>query len=160
MNSNDIGLNIKKYRKERKLTQKQLADLIEKAESSIQKYESGSVEIPMSVLHQIAAILNISTFKLLEIDSSENSKREKKQDIESILTDLLREIGVDCEYVSYAIPPNDFEFDNEKKECYEIIYNNEKFRISVDNFEEIEHSTLSFLKFNILELLKHSQKID
>ena len=39
-----IGNNIKSYRQKKGITQKQLASLIGKTESSIQKYEAGKVE--------------------------------------------------------------------------------------------------------------------
>ena len=39
-----IGGNIRKYRKEKKITQKQLAELIDKNVRTIQKYENGEIE--------------------------------------------------------------------------------------------------------------------
>lgn len=44
----DIGANIKKFRKEKGLTQQELADLIGKATISVRKYESGSVNISVN----------------------------------------------------------------------------------------------------------------
>lgn len=65
-----IGLKIKEKRKQKKLTQQQLADLIYKTESSIRKYEKGLVEIPNSVLLQIANVLNIELFDLIGYDKT------------------------------------------------------------------------------------------
>lgn len=49
-----IGKNIRKYRKNNKLTQSELAKKIGRTESSIRKYEKGIVKIPMSLLEKIA----------------------------------------------------------------------------------------------------------
>lgn len=68
MNQHAIGKAIKVNRKNSKITQKQLAKMIEKSESTIQKYESGEVEAPLSVLEQIANCLNIEIFELIDDD--------------------------------------------------------------------------------------------
>lgn len=62
-----IGGKIKYFRNERGLTQKALANLIGKTESSIQKYECGSTEVPFSVLEKIADALNVPINELLDI---------------------------------------------------------------------------------------------
>lgn len=54
-----IGDNIKELRKMRKLTQKELAKIIDKTERTIQKYESGDIEPPVSVLEIISEKLNV-----------------------------------------------------------------------------------------------------
>lgn len=59
----------KKFRRHRGITQKQLAKSIEKSESTIQKYESGEVEAPLSVLEQISDCLGLNVIELLEADS-------------------------------------------------------------------------------------------
>lgn len=55
-----IGAQIKKFRKVKGMTQQELADQINKTKSSIQKYEKGIIEMPNSVLEQIAAALGCS----------------------------------------------------------------------------------------------------
>lgn len=72
MDKKIIGETIKKYRKRSKITQKQLAIMIDKSESTIQKYESGEVEAPLSVLEQICACLGLEISELLESDDSFN----------------------------------------------------------------------------------------
>lgn len=68
MDNRQIGNNIRKMRKYRKLTQKQLGQLIGKTESSIQKYESGYTEVPRSVLEVIAENLDIHLADLLDVE--------------------------------------------------------------------------------------------
>ena len=65
MNNEAVGQNIKKFRKRKNMTQKDLAVSICRTESSIRKYEKGLVEIPNSVLEQIAERLEITVKDLL-----------------------------------------------------------------------------------------------
>lgn len=62
-----LGLKIKELRKEKKLTQQELANKIGRTESSIRKYEKGLVDIPNSVLTQIAIELDTSLQYLIGI---------------------------------------------------------------------------------------------
>ena len=64
MNNREVGMNIKKARKNKGLKQKELANLIGFSESSISKYEQGLISIPIGVLEQIAKALDVSTFDL------------------------------------------------------------------------------------------------
>lgn len=67
MDSISIGLKIKELRKERRMTQQELADKIGRTESSVRKYEKGLVEIPTAVLDQIADALDTSLQYLIGI---------------------------------------------------------------------------------------------
>lgn len=60
------GELIKKYRKEKKITQKQLASLIGKAEITIRKYESGALVPPLETLYSIAKALEIPVENLTQ----------------------------------------------------------------------------------------------
>ena len=60
-----LGERIQRFRKSSGLTQKQLAEKIEKTYSSVQKYELGIAEPPISVLQKIAEALGVSTLELL-----------------------------------------------------------------------------------------------
>lgn len=53
-----ISDNIKKYRKEKKLTQKQLADMIDKKEITIRRYEKGDIIPHIPVIEDIARALD------------------------------------------------------------------------------------------------------
>lgn len=58
-----IAENIKLFRKG-KMTQAELGRKIGRSESSIRKYESGLVEIPNSVIEQIAKALGVNSIDL------------------------------------------------------------------------------------------------
>lgn len=61
-----LGERIKAARKEKGITQKELADLINKGFSTVQKYEIDVIEPPVSVLEKIADALNVSLAQLLD----------------------------------------------------------------------------------------------
>ena len=66
-----IGDNIKKYRKQNKLTQKELGNEIDKSPVTVRHYESGYIDPPTSVLKKIAEALNVPTEKLINGSGSE-----------------------------------------------------------------------------------------
>lgn len=55
-----IGEYIKQYRKDKKLTQQQLADLTNRSKSTIEKYESNKIIPSFKVLEEIAKVLDVS----------------------------------------------------------------------------------------------------
>ena len=56
----DLGALIRALRKERKMTQKKLGDLLEVSEGTISKYESNLMIPPFETLRSIASIFNVS----------------------------------------------------------------------------------------------------
>lgn len=72
-NNNIVGDKIRFFRNKKGITQKALADLIGKTESSIQKYECGSTEVPFSVLEKIANALDITILFLLDDEYLESA---------------------------------------------------------------------------------------
>ena len=65
MDNKAIGANIRKARKRKGMTQKELGTAISRTESSIAKYEQGLVDIPNTVISLIADALNVSAGYLL-----------------------------------------------------------------------------------------------
>ena len=84
-----IGQNIKTHRKALKMKQTELANKINKTESSIRKYEKGIVTIPLNVLEEIANALNVTTFDLM---SDEKALAKEVHELEAFLT-YLESIG-------------------------------------------------------------------
>ena len=87
-NNKTIGNNIKSYRQKKGITQKQLASLIGKTESSIQKYEAGKVEIPRNVLFKIAKQLDCSFIQINGINSDDFLPRIKEINSDPVLVFL------------------------------------------------------------------------
>lgn len=77
-----INQNIKKFRKAKKLTQKQLAELIHKNTRTIQKYEEGSIIPPVEVIKEIAKTLDVAPIDILgpgnDFDSMPKTEEEKR----------------------------------------------------------------------------------
>lgn len=71
----DTGKRIKEARLLNKMTQQDLADKIEKTESSIRKYEKGIVDIPFGVLERLATVFHMSSGDLI-YGPEENKKLE------------------------------------------------------------------------------------
>lgn len=61
-------------RKKANLTQKELALLLEKSESMVQKYELGSSDVSIKILNQIADICGLKMTVTLEEKESENNE--------------------------------------------------------------------------------------
>lgn len=64
----DISYRIQALRKSKRLTQTELGNLLGKNLRTIQKYESGEIEPPISVLEQMASVLDVSITDLLGIE--------------------------------------------------------------------------------------------
>ncbi len=67
----EFGERLRQFRKERNLTQKQLADLIGVKNSVISFYEVGERTPSLEVLVKLAKVLHMSTDALLGIEKSE-----------------------------------------------------------------------------------------
>lgn len=90
-----IGENIKKYRREKNMTQAQLAQKVNKSESTIQKYERNSVKPDFTVLDAIAEVLDVPTSKLLEgiydVKNYDNVIKHLNEVIQNIEKSILQE---------------------------------------------------------------------
>jgi transcriptional regulator with XRE-family HTH domain len=144
LDSENIGNAIKKARKEKKLTQKQLGDIIGKAESTIRKYENGSIEIPNSVLTEIGRVLGVFFFKF--VFDQEDNFNDKQRDSTYFLDQKLAQIG--------------FRVTGDEAEGYMWLEGpGGTYEITEDELTELDNSTTSYLKFKVNELVEKSNKI-
>lgn len=67
--ANTIGQQIRKYRKEKGMTQKQLADLLDTTQQNLAQYENGKRNPKIETLKKIARALEIPLIELQDIDS-------------------------------------------------------------------------------------------
>lgn len=81
-----IGDEIKRLRKLRGLTQKQLGEMCGMADSAIRKYESGKIKPKIESLRKIAAALQVDVYSLADFDTASemleehiNGGQEKKE---------------------------------------------------------------------------------
>ena len=129
----NVGENIRKYRKDKGMTQKELGDLLGKTQRTIQAYEKDEVIPPLSVINKLSEIFDIDyadliegkerkglkvTVKLTETDIVENiirmlkqvalDKRIDKNVRDEYLADLSEQIGFD---IVINDKPTDFKLD-------------------------------------------------
>ena len=158
-NDSNMGARIKEKRKSLKMTQKQLATRVNKAESSIQKYESGAVEIPYSVILEIAKELNSTAPYLLGYEDIRKEYNELQ-----LFKEQLKLLDCDYEYVD-TTPIDSYmhedarylENENKEEPYYSVTFNNTTTRIPVVAFDNFKEDTKSYLKFKLLELLNKYQ---
>ena len=80
-----LGDKIKLYRENRKMTQNDLADILEVSAGTVSKYESGALEPSIESIKRLAELFEISIDELL-------NDKEDKFDISKInVLDILRE---------------------------------------------------------------------
>ena len=73
-----IGDNIKRYRKNSKMTQTELANKLNKSLRTIQKYEANDIIPSAQIIKQIASVLNIET-SLLSSKEDNNIYLDKEE---------------------------------------------------------------------------------
>ena len=77
--SKEIGQNIRRTRKMRKITHQQLAQAIGKSQSAISKYESGEIAVDIDTLYAIANALQVHIETLLYFPNTATSSSTLKE---------------------------------------------------------------------------------
>ena len=137
-----IGDNIKKYRKLDRMTQVELAQKINKSESTIRKYEANNVKPDFSVLDDIANVLGCTLIDLVNTTDMSIDSISKSYYLEQYINSL-----------GYEITGNE-------SEGYLIIKALDgTYEITEKDLEELETTIKSFVLFKIQEIIKKSRKI-
>lgn len=163
MDNSDIGLRIKELRKSNKITQKALADKINRTESSIRKYEKGDVEIPVSILQSIALALNVDLNFLMYGISLKDSIRASQKEILNQIIDSSTEdnqsmasvlAGIASSYSYILDEKKDVETSNLIADMLAIIAFslNEYDFCNRDLFSDTLKSIIKYLDYNLSEL--------
>ncbi|BDQ46993.1 TPA: helix-turn-helix domain-containing protein [Enterococcus faecium] len=148
MVDNSSGRVLKSLRKEKKLSQKKLADLAGISQSTLVKYEKGSRKIPKDVDNTLSKILNIETLIKDEEDKIEIliGQLIAYRDMNKLLNkELADNIGISEVLLSYVLnrkrnPSKEmqkkidiFLLSNEKEILKEINHDSEIFSLSKDD---------------------------
>lgn len=141
-----IGEKIKKSRSEKKITQKQLAELIEKTESSIRKYEKGLIQIPGDVLEKIAKVLDISLFNLILDESIANLWNPKEEYLRENTLVRYRELK-EMEKKVFDKLLNIFSTD--LQEYFKLLFNE---TMTNEEIETLCEDTQNFINFSLTKL--------
>lgn len=73
MNNTTIGENIRRLRKEAKMTQRELADALELSVSNITKYEKSQLEPNLTIIYKLCKVFNVSSDELLNSDTKSST---------------------------------------------------------------------------------------
>lgn len=144
MRFGDVGARIKEKRKEKKLTQAQLANAIGKTESSIRKYEKNLVEIPSEVMNRIAIALDTSVSYLDGIDMIQTDVKKIKA-----LSTLLEEQGFSVIIAESRDTCGKIQFRSAL-----IGYKDKTITLDTKDLDVFEQDIYKYIKFRMLELLK------
>ncbi|AWK50474.1 hypothetical protein DIC82_05255 [Clostridium beijerinckii] len=133
--------NLKRVRKQKKLTQAALGKIIGKSESTIRKYEAGNVDAPFTTICDISEKLNIPMMDLTE--KHYNSEEEVTIDrINTIEYEAFMTVDNNCNdfkhYVHYLVQTRAF-----KKE----------FNINYKELSKIEQRDLKRDIYNSIQLI-------
>ncbi len=61
-----VGSRIRSYRRQRRMTLQQLADIIHKSRASVSKYETGEITLDIETLYDISRALDVSVYQLTD----------------------------------------------------------------------------------------------
>ncbi|MDU1412705.1 MAG: helix-turn-helix transcriptional regulator [Clostridium sp.] len=156
-----LGENIKHFRKNLRLTQKELGNKILKSEISIRKYESGISNIPPATLIDICNVLKISPYDLLGSDLT--AYINDNGDIHDLL-DKSYFIKTDENRKNYSLEQYmytlGYEIIKDMSEGDLILKAPEgEYEITMNDLNDLTSSTDSFIKFKISEIINKSRKI-
>ena len=173
-----IGERIAKQRKQLRISQTELAEQLGKSLRTVQKYESGEIDMSVSVLEQIANILKMPINYLMGYDSS-HIKLETLADVYAYLFELDRkkELKFDIDFIKGPefVRKAVLSFDISAAELNPNFYNlMDKFhtqRDSLDTYwidynmyrdweeKELQKNTSVFLTDKEYEILDHETRM-
>lgn len=123
-----MGENIKRLRKEKKLTQTALGQLIGKSESTIRKYEAGTVQPSWDIISTLSDVLNVEFIELtnklyssedeMYQDTIERIENERFSDIDNIFNDFKQLLHYTIQLKAFE---NEFNLDFKKLTEDEIL---------------------------------------
>ncbi|MFR0048490.1 MAG: helix-turn-helix domain-containing protein [Clostridium butyricum] len=149
----DIGKKIKHYRQLNKMTQKNLANSINKSIETIKKYENGNINPPIDVLKNIAESLGVNIFDFMNADFKEYESYcdDDKNHIYKLLNEsnIVERI---LEYLGYSI--ESYKNDNDFLEYYLSLNDGRKIELHVDDITNIKDAIENAVNFEIQRILK------
>ncbi len=146
----DIGTRIKKYRKLKKLTQKQLGQLSNTSETTIKQYETGKRQPRIEQLQKIANVLSVQVTDL--ITGYHNHYEEDRESVspehpiafpglEKKLTEIGYGIFYGCDYAEYS-----------DDEIWIECPDGKKVFLTLSELENLNWETDLYIKFRIDQL--------
>ena len=109
-----IGQRIKQLRKRKGLNQTELAQMLKKSLRTVQKYETGEIEVSIAVVNQIADLLDSTPTYILGYESSTTQIRTLS-DVMDFLFKLETVEGIDFK-IDVQKPPRSKQWEDERSE--------------------------------------------
>lgn len=103
-----MGARLRALRKKKGYNQTELGEIIDKSLRTIQKYETGEIEIPLSVISQLADVLDTTTSYILGFDGEIPSVRSMA-DVMNYLFHIEQVNGLDFS-IDVKRPPRNKEW--------------------------------------------------
>ena len=164
-----INENIKRFRKERGLTQKKLSELCGIAEPTIRRYEAGTLNPKIETVEKIAVALGITAIDLMGTEYWDKKYPDVAKDSKEIegFIDYLNSLGyiVKDIYFPSQIPVEEFkksgQMDLVPKECeesgivqaeshcLELIKDGKSFILEDDEFSAMLKDTKDIIAFKL-----------
>ncbi|MBD5515219.1 MAG: helix-turn-helix transcriptional regulator [Lachnospiraceae bacterium] len=131
-----VGENIKKIRKEKGLTQKELGELLGISQAAIGQFENSRSNPHVATVKKIASALGVKLFDIIEVNDYFEQIRLEKEDS---LIEYLYKLGIEIESIDgYS---------------YSVNYQKKKYIISDTEYDKLIYSIGAFTKFTIDDLL-------
>ena len=173
-----VGENIKRLRKEHKLTQKKLGELSDVSEAMIRQYELGLRKPKIQTLNKIAKGLNLDVNFLIGTDYEYGNKCFRETDtlvkrldsfiafiksMDYLVNDKIENVRMPISNFSNdlkaSIPKSHIKNDNIIGEyvegesfCYELIKNKKILELGENELEQIMNDTIDFIEFSLWKL--------
>lgn len=142
-----VGENIKEYRKNKKITQKQLAELINKNDRTIQKYEKGEIIPPIPVIEEIAKALNCeyTDLAISAEDWANFLDLDKKEEMVESINNIsyMKEMYITPNYIQMY--PGDKTFDG-----ITVKYRDKEFRLTDGEYYKLTDKIIEAVVMNVL----------
>ena len=111
INENTIGYRIRTLRKQKGYNQQRLADILNKSLRTIQKYETGEIEISLSMINELAKVLGTTSTYLLGYDiKTEQNGLNCMADVMGFLFELEKVIDLKFD-IDVKRPPRNAEWE-------------------------------------------------
>ena len=163
-----LGSNIAKYRKEKKLTQEKMAELLYISDKTISKWETGRSGPDVMIISDVADVLGVEVNDLLNGTSKHNKDRKSKFILNWIFFGIFMIVFLLLLYVEFnSWDVYDFKSTNENfyVSGY-VVSNKDGSRVVVDSFssvnylEKTEDISYAEIKFYINDEIVYTKDVD
>lgn len=149
----NIGTKIKEIRKEKKLSQEELATLCGCSRTLISAYESGRVIPPLDKIEKIAAALDFNYLDLVKMDRVED---HAKLDLIECLLNSAHYSFIDNSSRHFSHADLKSAFDNKKD--IQLIGHGSRYSVNFATLESLADDTLNYFCFLLAKELEDGKE--